>query len=353
MCKAYETEPSVDLLCVFLNMDYAGNLLTLSNRSGLGVPKEITKLITYLEEGRKIFEGYWEKETNCRVFGMGDSPKGSKVPPQESKASGDPFDPLDMDSDPDIHGFRRLSLGGCSHDSSFVETTSQRDNMTRKLMSTLTKARASCDVINEKEREKHKAYVELEMRCNDALQDLDKNPLVLDMRKEINTLQGQTLVILHLKVKGLESERERLKKSKTHLLQEINGLRQDRAAVVAKVVPHMATKLVCSDEMGLLVARLAKAALFHGRCLAFEEVAALKEPFELEKMHGYRPLSKKEFHQAGDNLAATSCPFLAEVIVDPYAPLEVLLSKKPNSLHSRPSPSSSEPSSLKDPNPTS
>ncbi|GKE87642.1 hypothetical protein Tco_1565117 [Tanacetum coccineum] len=119
--------------------------------------------------------------------------------------------------------------------------------------------------------------------------------------------------------------RERLKKSETQLLQEVDRLRQDRVAVVAKVVPYVATKLVHSDEMGLLISQLAKAALFHGRCATLEEVASLKEPFKLEKMPGYRPLSKKEFDQAGDNLATTSYPFLVEVVVDPYTPLKVLL----------------------------
>ncbi|GKF23128.1 hypothetical protein Tco_0075450 [Tanacetum coccineum] len=128
---------------------------------------------------------------------------------------------------------------------------------------------------------------------------------------------------------------------------EVDGLRQDRVAVVAKVVPHVATQLVRSDEMGLLVARLAKAALFHGNYLALEEVAALREPFKLEKMPGYRPLSKKEFDQADDNLATASYPFLSKATVDPYSPLEVLLSKKPKSLRVKHAPSRSKPSSLK------
>nr|GEY27369.1 hypothetical protein [Tanacetum cinerariifolium] len=112
------------------------------------------------------------------------------------------------------------------------------NNMTSKLISTLTKARASCYAIQEREKEKDKAYAELEKKYNDALHDLDKNPLVLDMHAEIKTLQGkvdrihgeyirlilkekkwvnyeQTLDVLHSKVKGLESKRERLKKSET------------------------------------------------------------------------------------------------------------------------------------------
>ncbi|GJX23867.1 hypothetical protein Tco_0228312 [Tanacetum coccineum] len=119
-----------------------------------------------------------------------------------------------------------------------------------------------------------------------------KNPLVLDMRSEIKTLQGkvdklhgmhrrlvledkkwitykQILSILYSKVKGLESERERLKSSETQLLQEIDRLRQDKAVVVSKVVPHMATKLFRNDEMGLLVTRLVKATMFRGTCNYF------------------------------------------------------------------------------------
>ncbi|GJX80636.1 hypothetical protein Tco_0328785 [Tanacetum coccineum] len=36
-----------------------------------------------------------------------------------------------------------------------------------------------------REVKKHKAYAELERKCNEALLDLDKNPLVLDLRSEI------------------------------------------------------------------------------------------------------------------------------------------------------------------------
>nr|GFA71357.1 hypothetical protein [Tanacetum cinerariifolium] len=117
------------------------------------------------------------------------------------------------------------------------------------------------------------------------------------------------------RVKGLKTKIERLKKSKTELLQEIDRLKHDRATMVVKVVPHVAMELVRSDEMGLLVARLVKMANVHHRCTAFEEVASLKEPFELEKMHGYRPLLKKEFNQAGDNEATTSYPFWQRLLL--------------------------------------
>ncbi|GJW51398.1 hypothetical protein Tco_0092749 [Tanacetum coccineum] len=189
------------------------------------------------------------------------------------------------------------------------------DNMlnsrTHKLISTLLKARASCDAIREREVKKDKACAKLERMCNETL-------LILEENKWVN--YEQTLSILCWNVKGLESKRERLKSFKTRLLHEIDGLRQDRTAVVAKVVPHVAIKLIRSDEMGLLVAWFVKAAMFRGRCIAFEEVAALKDPFDLEKMPGYRPSSEKEFDQASDDLATATYPFKAEATVDPYAP---------------------------------
>ncbi|GJV22632.1 hypothetical protein Tco_1375327 [Tanacetum coccineum] len=199
---------------------------------------------------------------------------------------------------------------------------------------------------------KDKSYAELEKKFNEALQDLDKNPLVSDMRAEIKTLQSQvndlyskysrlilkekkwinyeqTLSTLRTKVEGLESKGKRLRASKIQVLQEVDSLRQDRAAVVARVIPNAAIKLIRSDEMGVLIARLVKAFIIHGRCVAFEEVAELKKPFVLEEMPSYHPSSKEEYNRAGNDLADASYPFLAELTADPYASVEQLLSNKP------------------------
>ncbi|GKC40456.1 hypothetical protein Tco_1052840 [Tanacetum coccineum] len=173
------------------------------------------------------------------------------------------------------------------------------------------------------------------------------------MHAKIKTLQGQvsglhneysrlvleekklqTLSILRAKFEGLESKRKRLKTSKTRLLQEIDSLRQDKAGVVTKVILNATMKLVHSDKMGVLVARLVKASIIHGRCVAFEEVAKLKEPFVLEKMPGYRPFLKEEYDRAGDDMANASYPFLTELTADLYASVEQLLSKKLRSLRS-------------------
>nr|GEU37339.1 hypothetical protein [Tanacetum cinerariifolium] len=204
-----------------------------------------------------------------------------------------------------------------------------RPKRTRELISALDKATASCDAIRARELEKDKAYTELERKCNEALFDLDKNPLVTDMWTEIETLQGH--------VDGFESKRERLKLSEIQLLQEMDALKQDRASVVAKVVPDAAIKLIRSDEIGILVMKLVTASIIYGRCAAFKEVAKLKDPFVMDKMAGYRPSSKQKYDQAGDDLANASYPFLSKYVNDPYASLEQLLSKKPKSLHSKPS----------------
>ncbi|GJX56925.1 hypothetical protein Tco_0286822, partial [Tanacetum coccineum] len=275
---------------------------------------------------------------------------GNSLPPLPevaSKVAGEAFDHLDVDSDADIHEFplakELKDLADCHWVVAHVTPPSWKEHLlvldnvlnsrTRELIFALHKATTLYDAIRAKELEKDIAYAELERKCNEALHDLNKNPLVADMRTEIETLQGR--------VDGLHSEctwlRERLKLSEIQLLHEMDALKQDRASVIAKVFPDAATKLIRSDEMGMLVAKLVKASIIYGMGAAFEEVAKLKEPFVMEKMAGYRPSSKQEYDQAGDDLANASYPFLSKYVNDPYASLEQLLSKKPESLRSKPS----------------
>ncbi|GJR34726.1 hypothetical protein Tco_0381485 [Tanacetum coccineum] len=219
--------------------------------------------------------------------GVGDSLlKVQKIAAQASKVAGEASNPIDIDSDPDIHEFPLAKELKDSTDCHWV--------VDPELIYALHKATSSYDAIRAKELEKDKAYAELERKCNEALFDLNKNPL------------------------------------------EMDALEQDRASVVAKVVPDAATKLICSDEMGMLVAKLVKASIIYGRCTAFEEVAKLKEPFVMEKMAGYRSSLKQKYNQACDDLANASYPFLSKYVNDLYASLEQLLSKKSESLHSKP-----------------
>nr|GEY04074.1 hypothetical protein [Tanacetum cinerariifolium] len=71
------------------------------------------------------------------------------------------------------------------------------------------------------------------------------------------------------------------------------------------------------------------------------EVAAMKEPFDLTKVKGYHSSYKKEHNQVGNDLATTTFPWLLEFVTYPSAPVEVLLSKKPPSIQ-KPAPSKSQ-----------
>ncbi|GJX03587.1 hypothetical protein Tco_0189503 [Tanacetum coccineum] len=273
--------------------------------------------------------------------------KRSKVAGKR-KVAGKASTPLDVDSDP-IYMVNTILLfyafpsakelkdaTDCHWVIAHVTPPSWKQYLREiKLISALHKARTSSDTIREREIQKYKAYAELEKKCNEALLDLDKNPLVSDMRSEIEALQSQTLSILRDRVEGLESEGKSLRASDIQLLQEVDSLRQDRATVVARVIPDATMKLIHSDEMGVLIARLVKASIIHGRCASFEEVAKLKNPSILEEMPGHRPSSKEEYDQAGNDLPDASYPLLAELTADPHASVEQLLSKKPQSLQSK------------------
>ncbi|GJS88574.1 hypothetical protein Tco_0771210 [Tanacetum coccineum] len=339
-------------------------------------------------EASKKFKVLGKRKVASGVLGKALPPKVQEVPARASKVAGEASTPLDVDSDSDIHEFpsakelkdatdchwvvahvtppswkqhlREISIEQlCDiHDRAYMRQAildNVLNSRTRELIFALHKAKTSYDAIRARELHKDKAYAELERKCNEALQDLDKNPLVFDMRTEIKSLQGQvdglhseysrlileekkwvdyeqTRSSLREKIEGIESEKERLKSSKIQFLQEIDSLKQDRADVVSKVIPNAAMKLIRNDDLGVLIAKLVRSSIIYGRCQAFEEVAAMEEPFVLEKMSGYRPSSKEEYDQAGDALANASYPFLAEYVANPYASLEQLLSKKPSLL---------------------
>ncbi|GJU94744.1 hypothetical protein Tco_1319500 [Tanacetum coccineum] len=253
---------------------------------------------SYLEKGKRSTAA-GKRKVAVSSNGEGPRSKTQKAPAQASKVAGDASSPLDVDCDLDIHEFPSAKELKDATDCHWViaHVTPPFWKQTRELISALHKARASCYAMREREIKKYKVYVELENKCNEALQDLDKNPLVSDMRAEIETLQSQ-----------------------------------DRATVVSNVILDTIMKLVHSDEMGVLIARLVKASIVYDRCSAFKEVAELKKPFILEEMPGYRPSSKEGYDRVGNDLADASYPFLVELTADPYASVEQLLSKKPQSL---------------------
>ncbi|GKD47741.1 hypothetical protein Tco_1276717 [Tanacetum coccineum] len=89
-------------------------------------------------------------------------------------------------------------------------------------------------------------------------------------------------------------------------------------------------ELLHSDELGRLVGKLVSSAIIIGRCRAYEQVARIKEPFDLSKVKGYRPSYKKEHTQFNNDLATVTFSWLNKYVAD--ASVEALLSKKPLTL---------------------
>ncbi|GKB22111.1 hypothetical protein Tco_0856034, partial [Tanacetum coccineum] len=135
-------------------------------------------------------------------------------------------------------------------------------------------------------------------------------------------------VTLESKVDSLEAKKARLEAIEASLCGEVEELKQDRRGIVSKVVPYAALELVHSDELGRLVGTLVSSAITYGRCRAYEQVAAMKEPFDLLKAKGYRSSYKKEHTQASNDFATATFPWLDEFVADVAA----LLSKKPHAL---------------------
>ncbi|GJU33536.1 hypothetical protein Tco_1181890 [Tanacetum coccineum] len=180
------------------------------------------------------------------------------------------------------------------------------------------------------ERVREEECEELHAKCEADMTEFKKNPTVVALREKISTLSTE--------VKEHKAEKARLEAVEVSLRKEVEELKQDRREVVSKVVPYAAMELVHSDDMGSLVGRLVSSAILYGRCRAYEQVADMKEPFDLSKVKGYRSSYKKDHTQASNDLATATFPWLDEFVADPSAPIEALLSKKPPSLQ-RPAPS--------------
>ncbi|GKG00339.1 hypothetical protein Tco_0302029, partial [Tanacetum coccineum] len=58
----------------------------------------------------------------------------------------------------------------------------------------------------------------------------------------------------------------------------------------------------------MLMGKHVSSAVFYERCAAFEEVADMKEPFDLVKVKGYRPSYKKEHIKSRNDLATATFP---------------------------------------------
>ncbi|GJX66717.1 probable xyloglucan endotransglucosylase/hydrolase protein 30 [Tanacetum coccineum] len=220
----------------------------------------------------------------------------------------------------------------------------------RELLHIIEKLRGEFDVMRSRERAREEECEGLRVKCEAAMTKFEKNPVAVALREKISALSievkehklnldrmmlesqkwsgyQQSLSTLESKVTSLEAEKARLEAVEMSLRKEVDELKQDRREVVSKVVPYAAMELVHSDDMGSLVGRLVSSAILYGRCRAYEQVADMKEPFELSKVKGYRSSYKKDHTQASNDFATTTFPWLDEFVADPSATIEVLLSK--------------------------
>ncbi|GKA55992.1 hypothetical protein Tco_0755064 [Tanacetum coccineum] len=225
----------------------------------------------------------------------------------------------------------------------------------QELLRVIEKIKEECDVMKEKDRARDEECEELRSKCEAAITDFEKNPTMVAMREKMSTLSTEakehkanldrmllesqkwagyqvSLSTLKSKVASLEAEKARLESVEASLKKEVDDVKRDRMEVVSKVVPYAALELVHSDELGRLVGKLVSSIVLYRRCVAFEQVADMKDPFDLSKVKGYHPSYKKEHTQAGNDLTTTTFPWLSEFVSDPSLPIEVLLSKKPLTL---------------------
>ncbi|GJR89790.1 hypothetical protein Tco_0213801 [Tanacetum coccineum] len=186
---------------------------------------------------------------------------------------------------------------------------------------------------------------EIRTKCEAAMTDFEKNPTMVVMRHKISTLSTKakvhkanldrmmlesqkwagyqvSLSVQESKVASLEAEKARLEVVEVSLRNKVDDIKRDMMEFVSKVVRYAALELIHSDELGRLVCKLISSAILYGRCAAFEQVANMKEPFNLLKVKGYQPLYKNEHTQAGNELATATFSWLSEFIANPSAPIK-------------------------------
>ncbi|GJS95098.1 hypothetical protein Tco_0802066 [Tanacetum coccineum] len=186
----------------------------------------------------------------------------------------------------------------------------------RELLKVVDQIKGECEVLKERENARDKECEDLKAKCEAAMADFDNNPAINVLHQKIMSLPGEvkehkaslnrmllerkkwvsyqeSLTALESKVASLEAEKAKLEVTEASLHQEVDVVKRNRVDVVLKVLPYIATELVHSDEMGLLVGKLVSSAVFYRRCDAFKEVAEMKDPFDLSRVKVIGPPTRK------------------------------------------------------------
>nr|GEV49087.1 putative ribonuclease H-like domain-containing protein [Tanacetum cinerariifolium] len=166
-----------------------------------------------------------------------------------------------------------------------------------EILQVIKKMSGEADVIKARKRSCEEECEGLRVKCEAAMAEFVQNPVVLALQENISSLTAD--------------------------------LKQDRRDVVSKVLPYAAMKLVHSDELGRLLGNLVSSAITYGRCRAYEQVTAMKDPFDISKAKGYCSSYQKDHTQASNDFATATFPWLDEFVSAAITPIETLLSKKP------------------------
>ncbi|GKE22155.1 hypothetical protein Tco_1433667 [Tanacetum coccineum] len=189
----------------------------------------------------------------------------------------------------------------------------------RKFLQVIEKMSGEADVIKARERSREEECEGLRVKCEAAMTEFDQNPTVLALREKISSLT------VDVKEHKGNLDRMMLESQKwagyqvnlSTLESKVNSLEADKARL---------------RSLSRIVGKLVSSAITYGRCRAYEQVASIKEPFDLSKAKGYCSSYKKEHTQASNDFATAMFPWLDEFVADASAPNEALLLKKPPTL---------------------
>ncbi|GJY27789.1 hypothetical protein Tco_0403556 [Tanacetum coccineum] len=181
-----------------------------------------------------------------------------------------------------------------------------------ELLEVIEKLKGECDVIKESKRAREEDSECLRVKCEAAMSNFKKNPIMIALREKVSTLATEVkehkanldrmmlksqkwasyqagLSTLVSQIASLEVKKARLEAVEVSLRIEVDDVKRDKMEVISKVVPYAAIEIIHRDDLGSLVGRPVSSGIFYRRCKAFKQVAEMKEPFDLSKGKGYHP----------------------------------------------------------------
>nr|GEZ07380.1 hypothetical protein [Tanacetum cinerariifolium] len=324
-CKAYGGEPSIDLLRASLKLGPAGNLLTLSNKGGSGIPRALIKPITHIEGWKSSFFFIKNKIVPSEY------PKLLENNMLDKKFLKDVV-PIHAREDP---LYNQITTYPCN-----VRTFSDPILYLAGLKTSLKhKMDFKSFIVEEVDDEFH-------FLPDGGVNDEGISPSTKSVNNEALVIDAEPLTA------AIGKKKQIIGSCGKERWQKVRRVPTQVSKAAGDTSDPLDVDSVSLIFMFLSAKELKESADCHwllSLCTSFKEVAALKDPFSLVKILGYLSSSVKEFDQVVDDLATTSYPLIAEATASLCASLEELLSKKPKSLRIKSALSNTKPSSLKVP----